>query len=71
MNMIPKFIEDKFYLKSYSGNMLAYAVFMDIVGFTKITEMLMSKAAQQNNLRAAGAETLSNIINRAMSFMIN
>jgi predicted ATPase/class 3 adenylate cyclase len=56
VNLIPHFIAEKLEKKELSGSFQAYTLFLDISGFTKMTEALMEKGKK-------GAESLSKIIN--------
>ncbi len=55
-NLIPDFIAKKSKAKLYTGEFPAIAIFLDISGFTTMTEQLMKDGK-------AGAETLSEILN--------
>ena len=55
-NLIPKFIIEKFDENKFSGNFTAATMFIDISGFTKMTQDLMKNGKE-------GAEILSDIIN--------
>ncbi len=63
-NVIPLFINDKFKEGKFSGEFLAVTMFMDISGFTPITEKLMTKGKE-------GAEILSVILNTIFIPVIN
>ncbi|MDA3885984.1 MAG: tetratricopeptide repeat protein [Candidatus Delongbacteria bacterium] len=55
-NFIPSFIAKKALSNELSGNFQAYSIFIDISGFTSMTQALMTHGKE-------GAEILSNIIN--------
>ena len=55
-NLIPRFIAEKFSEKVYDGQFSAATIFMDISGFTAMTQELMKEGKE-------GAEILVNIIN--------
>ncbi len=55
-NLIPQFIEKKYSTNEFKGNFQAATMFMDISGFTTITENLMNKGKE-------GAEIFSSILN--------
>ncbi|MCK4667762.1 adenylate/guanylate cyclase domain-containing protein, partial [Candidatus Dependentiae bacterium] len=63
-NFIPRFIEKQYLNKRYKGKFQAVTLFMDIVGFTSMTETLM-------NYGKEGAEVLSEIINKTFDSAIN
>lgn len=63
-NIIPRFIHKKFAEKSKHGRFDAVTMFMDISGFTPITEKLMTKGKE-------GAENLSIILNTIFIPLIN
>ncbi len=56
-NLIPHFIERKFIQNEYQGHFEGYAMFIDLSGFTALTQ----KLSKQGHV---GAEQLSNILNR-------
>ncbi|KKL22362.1 hypothetical protein LCGC14_2436180, partial [marine sediment metagenome] len=62
-NLIPYFIHEKLQKGESSGSMDATALFLDISGFTRLTESLMQHGKE-------GAEILSNIINRIFTLPI-
>ena len=62
-NLIPYFIHEKLHKGESSGSMDAAALFLDISGFTGLTESLMQHGKE-------GAEILSNIINRLFTLPI-
>jgi len=55
-NLIPNFIQEKYIDRKYLGEFEAATVFMDIIGFTSMTEKLMRHGKE-------GAEVLNNILN--------
>lgn len=56
-NLIPHFIQDKFTKNERHGHFEGYTMFIDLSGFTALTQSLTKKGD-------AGAEQLSNILNR-------
>ncbi len=64
INYIPVFIAEKEKHKEYNGSFKASVMFLDISGFTSITEQLSSHGK-------AGAEELSSIINKVFGQMID
>ena len=56
-NLIPYFISDQFKQGNYIGDFKAYTMFIDISGFTSLTESLME-------YKNSGSEILANIINQ-------
>lgn len=62
-NIIPNFIKDNFNRKIYSGSFTAPILFLDISGFTTMTEKLMKKGKE-------GAEILSSVINEVFDPVI-
>lgn len=54
-NILPGFIVDKLKRKKYSGRLKASVLYLDISGFTRITEKLMLKGSE-------GAEILSDML---------
>lgn len=54
--LIPGFIAERYRTSKYSGRLIAYAMFIDISGFTILTQDLMKHGKE-------GAEVLSGIIN--------
>ncbi len=63
-NIIPRFIHDRFNEGDLQGEFEAVTMFMDISGFTPITEQLMKKGKE-------GAEVLSVILNTIFIPVIN
>lgn len=55
-NLLPHFIVDKFNAAEYNGKIMAVTLFLDISGFTVMTEALMQTGKE-------GAEVLSQILN--------
>ncbi len=63
-NLIPQFISQKYIAKKMQGQFKATTLFMDISGFTPLTEALMKHGKE-------GAEVLSTIINDIFNPIIN
>ncbi len=63
-NLIPYFIEQKYLKKEYSGDLKAFTMFIDIPGFTALTENLMKQGRE-------GAEVLNRILNKLLEFLID
>ncbi|MCD4817581.1 MAG: tetratricopeptide repeat protein [Candidatus Cloacimonetes bacterium] len=63
-NLIPQFISNKFSEKKYSGRFIAATMFIDISGFTAMTQSLMKNGKE-------GAEILTDVINKVFSPSIN
>ena len=63
-NLIPNFILKKHYEKIYKGKLKAVVMFMDISGFTPMTEKLMTYGKE-------GAEILNSILNRIFEPVID
>jgi len=55
-HLIPYFIQDRWQANEQQGQLLAYTLFIDLKGFTPLTEGLMREGH-------AGAERLSNVLN--------
>ena len=55
-HLVPRFIQDRFEQRIYSGAFRAAALFADISGFTRLTDMLM-------HYRREGAEELTRALN--------
>ncbi len=64
LNFLPQFIYDKYSANTYSGNIEAITMFMDISGFTPMTEKLMKEGKE-------GAEVLSSILNSLFKLIID
>ena len=62
-NLIPYFIEKQYLQNITHGSFHGYALFVDISGFTKLTQLLLKKGSP-------GAETLSNILNDTFAPMV-
>ncbi len=62
--MIPHFIAEKYQQNMFSGKFQAATMFLDISGFTSMTERLMKEGKE-------GAEVLSNIINNVFDPVID
>ena len=56
INLLPRFIHDKFEKNELKGSIDAYVIFADLKGFTKMTDSLMKT-------NRTGAERLSEILN--------
>ncbi len=63
-NLIPQLIHNNFYSNELKGNFNAITMFMDISGFTPMTERLMKEGKE-------GAEVLSDILNRVFTPVID
>lgn len=63
-NLIPNFIQEKFKDSVFKGSFMASTVFIDISGFTKMTETLMKSGDE-------GAEVLSEILNQIFNPVVN
>ncbi len=55
-NLIPYFISENYKLGKFKGKFKAYSMFVDISGFTELTETLM-------RYKKSGSEILANIVN--------
>lgn len=55
-NLLPHFIQDQFQQGNFEGDFQAFSMFVDISGFTQMTETLMKEGHE-------GAEILSSILN--------
>lgn len=64
LNLIPRFIHDRFKEGKFSGRFKATSLFLDIAGFTPLTERLMAEGKE-------GAEILSSLINGIFEPVIN
>lgn len=62
-NLVPDYILSRFRRHEYEGEFNAATLFLDISGFTHLTEVLMEKGTE-------GAEIISHIINRLYEPMI-
>ncbi len=62
-NLIPHFIQEKYRLNEQKGHFMALAMFIDISGFTPLTQTLMREST-------AGAEKLSNSLNQIFAPMV-
>ena len=62
--LIPHFISKRFAAGETNGSFTGYAIFVDMSGFTKLTESLMKKGK-------AGAEELSDILNQIFSPLVS
>lgn len=63
-NLIPHFIQNRFKSGQLQGNFEAYAMFIDLSGFTPLTEALM-------RVGSGGAEQLSIILNEIFAPLVN
>lgn len=63
-SLIPHFIQNKFLERQKHGSFQAYALFVDLSGFTRLTEKLMTKGNE-------GSETLSRILNAIFEPMVH
>ncbi|PIE98153.1 MAG: hypothetical protein CR988_04270 [Treponema sp.] len=63
-NLIPKLIHDKYIEGKYKGWLKASSLFMDLSGFTNMTEVLMKEGEE-------GAEVVSSILNRVFAPLID
>lgn len=59
-NLIPHFIDEQFAAASHSGSLQAVTLFMDMSGFTTMTQAFMQRGRD-------GAETLSTILNHVFT----
>ncbi len=55
-NLIPHFIQEQYSQEKWRGQLQAYTMFIDLSGFTPLTEALMGRGNR-------GAEELSNVLN--------
>ncbi len=62
-NLLPFFIQQRLHEETYEGSLPAHTMFMDISGFTPMTERLMQEGKE-------GAEILSAEINRLFTALI-
>lgn len=62
-NLLPHFIQSQLLANKRHGSFLAYTVFVDMSGFTRLTETLLKQGS-------AGAERLSNILNAIFEPMV-
>ncbi len=63
-NLIPQFIQEQFEAGVDTGRLTGYAIFVDLSGFTKLTETLLKEGK-------AGAERLSDILNAIFEPMVS
>ncbi|HFA48976.1 MAG TPA: tetratricopeptide repeat protein [Bacteroidetes bacterium] len=63
-NLIPHFIHQQLALDKRAGSLTAFALFVDLSGFTKLTETLLKEGK-------AGAERLSNILDAIFEPMVH
>jgi predicted ATPase/class 3 adenylate cyclase len=63
-NLIPHFIQDQFRLNKVNGNFRAFTMFIDLKGFTPMTQSFMKQGT-------TGAEQLSYILNRIFTPMVS
>lgn len=64
LNLIPHFIHQQYKVKNLSGELTAAVMFVDITGFTSITEAMMRHGKE-------GAETLSYMLNNVFTAVID
>ncbi|MEL7021217.1 MAG: adenylate/guanylate cyclase domain-containing protein, partial [Bacteroidota bacterium] len=62
-NLIPPFIQQKYVAAERKGRFLAYTMFVDLSGFTPLTEALMQRGKE-------GAEQLSQILNNIFAPLV-
>ncbi|MEO1257931.1 MAG: tetratricopeptide repeat protein [Bacteroidota bacterium] len=62
-NLIPHFIQDQFESGASQGSLTGFAIFVDLSGFTRLTEKLLKEGK-------VGAEKLSDILNAIFSPMV-
>ena len=63
-NLLPHFIQDQFRKGSFNGKFTGYTMFIDLSGFTPLTESLMRSGSR-------GAEELSLILNEIFSPLVS
>ena len=63
-NLFPHFIQEKYLAGEENGSFEAYTMFVDLSGFTRMTEALMKRGNE-------GAERLSNILNAIFAPMVS
>lgn len=63
-NLIPHFIQEQFEADASTGRLEGFALFVDLSGFTKLTETLLKEGK-------AGAERLSDILNAIFEPMVS
>lgn len=63
-NLFPHFIQEKYLEGEENGSFEAFTMFVDLSGFTRMTETLMKRGNE-------GAERLSNILNAIFAPMVN
>ncbi|MFK7903933.1 MAG: tetratricopeptide repeat protein, partial [Chitinophagales bacterium] len=61
---IPHFIQEQYVANRFNGNIEGCVLFVDISGFTQMTQQLMDKGQKE------GAEVLSNILNSIFEVMV-
>lgn len=64
LRCVPHFIYENYLSGNFNGTLIGTALFLDIVGFTSLTEKLMSSGKE-------GAEILSDLLARLLSNVIN
>ncbi len=62
---IPHFIQEQYIARRFTGNIEGSVFFVDISGFTLMTQQLMNKGQKE------GAEVLSNILNTIFEVMVS
>ncbi len=63
-NLIPHFIQEEYQQENYEGNFEALTMFVDVSGFTPMTQALMKEGHE-------GAEILAFILNDVFDRMVN
>lgn len=63
-NLIPHFIDEQYRAGIFKGEVFAYTIFIDLSGFTALTESLMQHGSE-------GAEALSRILNDLFGPMVH
>lgn len=63
-NLIPHFIQDRFKAGHAQGQLQAYTLFVDLSGFTPLTEALMQQGSR-------GAEQLTNVLNEIFEPLVH
>ncbi|GAK56713.1 guanylate cyclase [Candidatus Vecturithrix granuli] len=63
-NLIPHFIQEQYQKQSYEGHFDALTMFVDVSGFTPMTQTLMKEGTE-------GAEILAEILNTVFDQMVN
>lgn len=63
--LLPHFIQEQYEAKQYNGQFTAVTLFVDVSGFTSLTQTLMEKGGEE------GAEILSTTLNHFFAPMVN